>query len=201
MYSRVIFSQYHLGKMGEGLRIYREAILPALRQQEGFRGVLVLLDYRTNRALSITLWETEENLRQGAISGHLQVQLMKVAPLFSAAPSIETAEVAIWEIRSNITPQCARVTTFRLQPGKTLAFVQVIREKVLSIAMQQKGAEGMVVAKDASRNHVMTISLWERQSDMDASEADGNVRQHLAQGAPFLATAPARELYEIGLLG
>ncbi|CAN5579337.1 hypothetical protein BH24ACT22_BH24ACT22_04800 [soil metagenome] len=41
----------------------REQIVPAARQQDGFEGIYLLLDRESGRSLSITLRETEEEMR------------------------------------------------------------------------------------------------------------------------------------------
>lgn len=41
----------------------REQVMPAVRQQPGVRGAYWLLDREAGRALTVTLWESEEALR------------------------------------------------------------------------------------------------------------------------------------------
>ena len=57
MYTRIITSHYQPGKMDEALQIYRKSILPTLRQQPGFKGVIALLGRHSGAAMFITLWE------------------------------------------------------------------------------------------------------------------------------------------------
>ena len=47
----------------EGLRYAREEVLPRARQMDGFRGVISLLDRRSGKSLSVTLWASEEAMR------------------------------------------------------------------------------------------------------------------------------------------
>lgn len=197
MYTRVITSQYQAGKMEEALHIYRESILPALKQQQGFNGAIALGDSQTGKALSMTLWETAADLQAGAASGHLQAQLAKVVPFFARVPGIETAEARIWEREQGTPVQYARVLTFQLQPHTTDEFVQLVRTSVLPVARQQAGARGVLVFTNASQNYALTVTLWERQADLEAS---GYVQEQLAKGASFLVTAPKREVYKIMLL-
>jgi hypothetical protein len=97
MYARVITTQYHPEKMDEGLRIYRE-VLAATRQLSGLKGVLGLIDREAGKAMSITLWDTEaEAQASGSGSTYFQAQLTRFASVFSAAPMIETYEVAVQE--------------------------------------------------------------------------------------------------------
>jgi heme-degrading monooxygenase HmoA len=50
-------------RMEEGINYVRERILPAARNIAGFSGILLLADRETGKALSITLWESEQSLR------------------------------------------------------------------------------------------------------------------------------------------
>ncbi|MDQ3910311.1 MAG: hypothetical protein M3305_00680 [Actinomycetota bacterium] len=46
----------------EGIKVAREQILPVARLQDGFKGLFILYDRESGRSLSITLWETEEDM-------------------------------------------------------------------------------------------------------------------------------------------
>jgi heme-degrading monooxygenase HmoA len=41
----------------------RENVLPRVREMAGFRGVLALLDRETGQALTITLWDSKEDMQ------------------------------------------------------------------------------------------------------------------------------------------
>jgi heme-degrading monooxygenase HmoA len=98
MHARVVTTQYQPGKVDEATQIFRESILPETRQQAGFQGVMALLDRSTDKAMAISLWQTEADAQaSGAGSAYLQAQLAKVASLFAAAPIVETYEVAVQE--------------------------------------------------------------------------------------------------------
>ena len=98
MYARVITVQYQPGKMDEGLQIYRELILPETRQLKGYKGAMALVDRSTDKAISISLWQSAGNAQaSGEGSAYLQSGLAKLASLFATAPGIETYEVAVNE--------------------------------------------------------------------------------------------------------
>ena len=97
MYARVVSGQYQSAKMDEGLEMYRNSLAPAARQQQGFKGILGLVDRATGKGISITLWETEADLKASEASGYYQQQLAKFAPLFSGPPEREVYEVTLQE--------------------------------------------------------------------------------------------------------
>ena len=94
MYARVTTFQVEPSKLDEALEVTQSAILPAMKQQQGFKGVLTLVDRPAGKAKSITLWETEADLKAGDSSGYFQQQVGKLASLVTAPPTREVYEVA-----------------------------------------------------------------------------------------------------------
>ena len=58
MHARIARAELEPGRMDEAVTIWREQVMPRLRQQPGFRGALILGDGQTT-AQAITLWESE----------------------------------------------------------------------------------------------------------------------------------------------
>jgi len=95
MYARVTTTQTQPGKTEEAIRIYRDSVVPAAKQQQGFKGVFLLTDPNTGKGLSITLWETEADMRAGETSGYYQEQIAKFAPVLAGPPTRESYEVSV----------------------------------------------------------------------------------------------------------
>ncbi len=95
MYARVVTVQTQPGKTEEAIRIYRDSVMPAAKQQQGFKGAFMLTDPNTGKGLSIALWETEADLRAGETSGYYQEQIAKFAQVFAAPPTREAYEVSV----------------------------------------------------------------------------------------------------------
>lgn len=68
------------GKVDEIVRIMRESILPAARQQKGYRGLVLLLDRGTGKCLVSSQWATAADLKATETSGYFQAQVAKVQP-------------------------------------------------------------------------------------------------------------------------
>ena len=75
MNARVVTFQLHPGKTEEAVRIYRDSIIPAAKQQSGFKGARLLTDSNTGKGISISLWETEADLKAGETSGTIRSKL------------------------------------------------------------------------------------------------------------------------------
>ena len=95
MYARVVSGTMQLDKNAETVEIYRNSIVPAAKEQKGFKGGNLFTDDQTGKFISITLWETEDDMISGDSSGYLQEQLGKVAAFFTSAPKVEQYTVSV----------------------------------------------------------------------------------------------------------
>jgi heme-degrading monooxygenase HmoA len=94
MHARVTTVSIQLDKVAETTRIYNESILPAIKAASGNRGVYLLIDPASGKGMSITLWNSQAEGEAYDSSGTYREQVAKVAPFFSAPPSLATYEVA-----------------------------------------------------------------------------------------------------------
>jgi heme-degrading monooxygenase HmoA len=95
MNARVVTVQILPGKTDEAIRVYRDSVVPAAKQQKGFKGVYLLTDRSTGKGVSVTLWETEADMTTGEQSGYYQQQLAKFKDIFGAPPVREQYEVSV----------------------------------------------------------------------------------------------------------
>jgi len=95
MHTRIMTVQVQPGKMDELIGTYRDSIVPAAKEQKGFRGGFLLTDPSTNKIISISLWETEADMTAGEASGYLKEQTAKVVPTFAGPAIKEHYEVSV----------------------------------------------------------------------------------------------------------
>ena len=83
--------------LDEAISLYRDSVVPAAKQQKGFKGLylLTLTDRSAGKGISITLWETEADMIAGENSGYYQQQLAKFKDVFGAPPAREASEVSV----------------------------------------------------------------------------------------------------------
>ena len=93
MYARVVFAHVPADREDAAIQLYNESVVPAAMQQPGFKGLLNLVDRSKGKAISITLWETEEDMLAGESSGYYQQQLAKFEDKLSAPVIQEAYEV------------------------------------------------------------------------------------------------------------
>ena len=199
MYARIVTGQYQPGKIDEGLQILLNSILPAARQQPGYQGALALVDRTTDKGIAIALRETAADMQATETSGYLQEQFAKVMPLLAGAPAVEVYEVSIQEVQKGGPGGHARVLTATAHPGKTDEGVQIVRDSLLPVTRQQPGYKGYLALTDRTTGKVISITLWETEADLNASESSGLLREQLGKVAPVLATQVVREVYEVAV--
>ena len=71
MFARVTTFEGPPEQLEAGVRMFREQVLPWLRDASGFRGWIVLLDREHARSLGITFWATEQNAVDAPSSGSI----------------------------------------------------------------------------------------------------------------------------------
>lgn len=93
MYARVTTYQIQSAKIEETKQIGSESIVPAIRQQQGFKSFISLVDPATGKAMLITVFETEADMRAGVNNGFVQQQVAKIAPFLAVVPTSDFYEV------------------------------------------------------------------------------------------------------------
>ncbi len=95
MYARVVLGTMQLDKNDQATEIFKNSIVPAAKEQKGFKGANLYTDNQTGKFISITLWETEDDMVAGDSSGYLQEQIGKVAAFFTTPPKVEQYTVSV----------------------------------------------------------------------------------------------------------
>ena len=96
MYARITTTQFSPYRMDEAIGVIREHALPAVQQQTGFKGYLMLVDRGTGRGITITLWEEEEHRQvTGPNSDYYREAIGHIVPFLTQGPSVEDLEIAI----------------------------------------------------------------------------------------------------------
>jgi heme-degrading monooxygenase HmoA len=93
MFARVITAQVAADGLDGAIQVAQQQ-LPAARRQPGFKGFYLLADAETGKLMTISLWETREDL--AAVEAQAAQIRSQAAPAIAAtAPQLETYEVAM----------------------------------------------------------------------------------------------------------
>ena len=97
MFARMTFSQVSPDKADEAIKIMENAVLPLMRQQKGFKNYCAFYDRSSGKAITVTVWKTEEDREASdQSSDYYKEAIAKVAPLFLAPPVVEDYEADIY---------------------------------------------------------------------------------------------------------
>ena len=98
MFARVTYVQAPEGegKIQEGLRLWYQNVLPTTSARDGFMGVLSLVDHSTGKALSVTLWEGDEELIASTEAKYHNEALQRFGEFFEGVHDPENYEVNLY---------------------------------------------------------------------------------------------------------
>ncbi len=96
MYARITTTEHSPYRIDEAIQIAKERVVPAAKQQKGYKGYYMLVDRSTGTCLTITLWESEADQEiSGENSPYYQEAISHLVPLLSDEPNVTAYEVAI----------------------------------------------------------------------------------------------------------
>jgi heme-degrading monooxygenase HmoA len=98
MYVRVTIDPVQPGKMDAAIKIERDSILPAAKTEKGFKGLYFLTNRQTGKGMTISMWDTEADMKAAEKSGYYREQIAKLLPLVSGPTIKEHYEVSVQEI-------------------------------------------------------------------------------------------------------
>lgn len=95
MYARVITVQWQVDRIDEAITLFREEVVPALKQQTGFANTRLLVDHSTGKGMMVSVWQREADLYASQNSGFLNRQLAHLTQFFATAPTIDRYEICV----------------------------------------------------------------------------------------------------------
>jgi len=94
MYARVVTAQVPPASLDEGIKLWKESVMPAVKSQKGFNSGKLLVNRTTGKIVTVGLWNSEAEMRATA-GGFVQEQIAKFGKMFSSPPVVEEYEVAV----------------------------------------------------------------------------------------------------------
>jgi heme-degrading monooxygenase HmoA len=87
----------------EAIEVFRDSVVPALHEQDGFEGVYVLLSPE-GKVLALTFWCDEEAAEAGLAGGRsfYAEQIEKFVTIYRSPPGRDTYDVAIAEAPAGV---------------------------------------------------------------------------------------------------
>ena len=97
MHARVVIMEMLPIDVEEAVRTYRDRVVPAGNEQEGFRGAWMLTDPETGEGLSISLWQSADDMLASEDSEFHNRELDELEDFFISAPLRKHYEVSVKE--------------------------------------------------------------------------------------------------------
>jgi len=103
VHARVSTLQGSTDQIDEGIDRIRETTVPVVKEIDGFKGILSLVDRQTGKGLTVTLWESEEALQASEEEANRLRREAAGNLGATGEPIVERYEVALYEVESPIT--------------------------------------------------------------------------------------------------
>jgi heme-degrading monooxygenase HmoA len=97
MYARVIFGKIRSQNETVVTSFYRTEVVPTTRQQHGFKGIIQMVNPATGETLSISLWETEADMKATENTDYDKKQFAKLASFDATGPRRAAYKVNVLE--------------------------------------------------------------------------------------------------------
>jgi|GraSoiStandDraft_39_1057311.scaffolds.fasta_scaffold327841_2 heme-degrading monooxygenase HmoA len=101
MYARVIFGKTLTQNENVVTSFYRDDVVPTAKQQEGFKGIIHMVNPETGETLSITLWESEADMKATENNDYYKKQFAKLASFDATGPRRASYKVNVLEYPSD----------------------------------------------------------------------------------------------------
>ena len=95
MHARVTTVMVQPGKVEEATRIFRDIIMAQVKQLKGFKGAMLLTDPDTGKGISVTVWDSKEDMIAVEASGKWAQMVGEFAAVLSGPPTREHYEVSV----------------------------------------------------------------------------------------------------------
>ncbi|NIM57365.1 MAG: hypothetical protein GTO16_00265 [Candidatus Aminicenantes bacterium] len=95
MFARLTIAETKIAWIDKFAKIYEESVIPAAKKQKGYCGAYGLVDRKTGKLVSVTLWDCEEDALANEKNRYYQEQLVKVMNILTKPPIREGFEVAV----------------------------------------------------------------------------------------------------------
>jgi heme-degrading monooxygenase HmoA len=93
----------------------------------------------------------------------------------------------------------ARVILGRVKLNKQNEAINIYKESVVPAAKKQKGFKNMNLLTDQDTNKFISITIWETEKDMVASESSGYLQEQLGKIAALFAAPPTIQHYDVSV--
>jgi heme-degrading monooxygenase HmoA len=81
--------------MEDGIRKYREQVIPSVKKMPGFKQAMIMVDRKSGKSVGITFWDTEKNLQDSSLAANKLRANAAQSTGSAQKPIVEIYEVAV----------------------------------------------------------------------------------------------------------
>jgi len=171
MYCRVIRLRGNPAKTDESIKLWEHEILPTIKQQSGFAGATQIGNRETGETLSVTYWETEQNMK----AAKDQVRPVALKVLGTTGGSIVDDTECKVEVMERFQPAkagvWARLTTVTADPARLQEGATNFKTKMVPALAQKPGVRSAFYFVSHDAGKIFGGSVWNTEKDLQANEA------------------------------
>lgn len=206
MYMRLVQAKIRPNALPIIRKIYDEKIIPQLKKMKGcLFACLVRGEHQPDEAISLTLWDSEQNAEDYVKSGMFQMLLGEIKPYFSDSsewkvqlskdlkleyqPVPEEEVVRSYESLAQSEDKLPehmmylRIVSLRILPGKMEEFKKIYTEQIIPALKSVKGCRYAYLTTGVEdKEEAISITIWDSKQDADEYEKSGVFKSLLKKG-------------------
>ncbi len=97
MHARATIVEASPDEIDGAMDVVRNQVIPQARELDGYRGIIALVDRQTGKAMTFTLWESQDKMIASEEAAN-RVRSDAMEAMGGPTPTVERYEVAIWEV-------------------------------------------------------------------------------------------------------
>ena len=197
MFTRILEMTGDPNQRDKTNEIFRNSILPALKQQKGFEGAIQCMNQQ-GEGVGVSLWESQEEEALSAREPIYLEQISKFKEVFTKPQVRHTGEVRAHDTQAGIAPRAARLTVLPTRPGSEAEIVKLYKESVIPAARTQSGFASSYLAQTAEGTAI-ALTLFDSQENLKKSEDVGYYQEQIARFKPHLTGEPSKKIFDVAV--
>jgi len=197
MFTRILEMTGDPNQRDKTNEIFRNSILPALKQQKGFEGAIQCMNQQ-GEGVGVSLWESQEEEALSAREPIYLEQISKFKEVFTKPQVRHTGEVRAHDTQAGIAPRAARLTVLPARPGSEAEIVKLYKESVIPAARTQSGFASSYLAQTAEGTAI-ALTLFDSQENLKKSEDVGYYQEQIAKFKPHLTGEPSKKIFDVAV--
>ncbi|MBA3431204.1 MAG: hypothetical protein H0U16_06970 [Actinobacteria bacterium] len=98
MYARVTPVEGSPEKIDDGIKAFKEKVVPAVQDVSGYKGALLMVDRSSGKGIGMSLWESEEARRAGG-EAVAKARESTIQTMGGTVPPVQEYEVVVSDLK------------------------------------------------------------------------------------------------------